>query len=80
MTQEEIAARAARDQALADTDYLMMPDYPLMPAGKMLVSIYRQKLRDWPQEEGFPDLSTMPQPGDWSIYKPVETILDTKML
>jgi len=63
-------ARAARDQALADTDVLMLQDYPITPAGKLIVKTYRQKLRDWPSTEGFPDLSTMPQPENWSIYRP----------
>ena len=67
MTAQE--ARTIRDQALAATDYLMMPDYPLTPTGKMLIRIYRQKLRDWPQTDGFPDPETMPQPDDWSKYK-----------
>ena len=67
MTEDE--ARTYRNQAIAATDYLMMPDYPLTPAGKMLVSIYRQQLRDWPQTDGFPDVETMPKPEDWSKYK-----------
>ena len=67
MTEQE--AREARNEALAATDYLMMPDYPLTPAGKMLVSIYRQKLRDWPQTDGFPDTETMPKPEDWAKYR-----------
>ena len=72
MTAQE--ARTIRDQALAATDYLMMPDYPLTPAGRMLVSIYRQRLRDWPEVPGFPDISTMPVPEDWSKYKAQERI------
>lgn len=67
MTEDE--ARTYRNQAIAATDYLMMPDYPLTPAGRMLVSIYRQRLWDWQQTEGFPDPATMPQPDDWSKYK-----------
>ena len=67
MTEDE--ARALRNQAIAASDYLMMPDYPLTPAGRMLVSIYRQKLRDWPQTDGFPDPETMPKPEDWAKYR-----------
>ena len=74
MTAQE--ARTIRDQALAATDYLMMPDYPLTPAGKMLVSIYRQQLRDWPQTHGFPDVETMPKPEDWSKYKYDEMVIN----
>lgn len=67
MTEQD--ARALRDEALKTTDYLILPDYPLTPTGKMLVRIYRQKLRDWPQTDGFPDPETIPQPDDWSKYK-----------
>ena len=67
MTEQD--ARALRDEALKATDYLILPDYPLTPTGKMLVRIYRQKLRDWPQTDGFPDPETIPQPDDWSKYK-----------
>ena len=72
MTEQE--AREARNEALAATDYLMMPDYPLTPAGKMVLAIYRQKLRDWPETEGFPDPTTMPEPEDWKKYKAQERI------
>ncbi len=41
MTAQE--ARTIRDQALAATDYLMMPDYPLTPAGRMLVKYKAQE-------------------------------------
>ena len=72
MTEQE--AREVRNEALASTDYLMMPDYPLTPAGKMILGIYRQKLRDWPETEGFPDPTTMPEPEDWKKYKAQEQI------
>jgi len=72
MTEQE--AREARNEALAATDYLMMPDYPLTPAGKMVLAIYRQKLRDWPEASGFPDPTTMPEPEDWKKYKAQEQI------
>ena len=72
MTAQE--ARTIRDQALAATDYLMLPDYPLTPAGKMILGIYRQKLRDWPEAAGFPDPTTMPKPEDWKKYKAQERI------
>lgn len=69
MTESE--ARVVRDQALLDTDKYMLPDYPITPAGHLVVKIYRQKLRDWPEVPGFPDISTMPVPEDWSKYKPI---------
>ena len=76
MTNEE--ARAIRNQALAATDYLMMPDYPIIPAGRMLAGIYRQKLRDWPQSAGFPDVATLPVPDNWDVYK-VPVIEDSEV-
>ena len=72
MTEQE--AREARNEALAATDYLMLPDYPLTPAGKMILGIYRQKLRDWPETEGFPDPETMPEAEDWEKYRAQEQI------
>ena len=78
MTEQE--AREVRNEALVSTDYLMLPDYPLTPAGKMILGIYRQKLRDWPEVPGFPDISTIPVPEDWSKYKPIEpAVIDTEM-
>lgn len=78
MTESE--ARAVRDQALLDTDKYMLPDYPITPAEHLVVKIYRQKLRDWPEVPGFPDISTMPVPEDWSKYKPIEpAVIDTEM-
>ena len=62
-------ARTIRNQKLVETDYLMMPDYPISPAGRMLAGIYRQKLRDWPQSEGFPDVATLPVPENWDVYR-----------
>jgi len=69
-------ARVIRNQALAATDYLMIPDYPITPAGRMLAGIYRQKLRDWPQSDGFPNTSTLPDPENWNVYK--APVLDTE--
>ena len=40
----------------------------------MVLAIYRQKLRDWPETEGFPDPTTMPEPEDWKKYKAQEQI------
>ena len=56
MTDEEIAeqVRAERDRKIAETDYLVMPDYPLSDEDKKVVIAYRQALRDLPAQEGFP--------------------------
>ena len=55
-TTEEVAAqvRAQRDAMIAETDYLMMSDYPISAEDKALVETYRQALRDIPQQESFP--------------------------
>lgn len=55
-TTEEVAAqvRAQRDSMIAQTDYLMMSDYPISAEDKALVEAYRQALRDIPEQEGFP--------------------------
>lgn len=48
------AARAKRDTLIADTDYLLMPDYPISDEDLEAVKAYRQALRDVPQQSGFP--------------------------
>lgn len=47
-------ARAKRDELLAETDFMMMPDYPLSEAKRAAVAAYRQFLRDVPAQSGFP--------------------------
>jgi hypothetical protein len=46
--------RAKRDTLLAETDYLVMPDYPLPEDRGQAVLAYRQALRDVPEQAGFP--------------------------
>jgi hypothetical protein len=46
--------RAERDKRLADTDYLIMPDYPIDADKLDSVKVYRQALRDLPQQDGAP--------------------------
>lgn len=55
-TQEELAARvrAERDRRIAETDYLVMSDYPLSQEKLEEIKAYRQALRDLPQQPGFP--------------------------
>lgn len=55
-TQEELAAsiRAERDRRITATDYLVMPDYPLDTDKLEEIKVYRQALRDLPQQPGFP--------------------------
>lgn len=47
-------AREKRNQLIAETDYLVMPDYPLDKEKKAAVLAYRQALRDVPEQAGFP--------------------------
>lgn len=55
-TTEELASciRAERDRRLAMTDHLVMPDYQLDADKLKEIKVYRQALRDLPQQEGFP--------------------------
>lgn len=55
-TDEEFAAEARekRNQLIAETDFMAMPDYPLDAEKKAAVLAYRQALRDLPEQEGFP--------------------------
>lgn len=53
--------RCQRDGLIADTDYLLAPDYPISPEDLEAVKVYRQELRDVPQQEGFPEKVTFPE-------------------
>lgn len=60
---DEIAAAAVRekrDQLIAETDYLLMPDYPISDKNLESIKAYRQVLRDIPQKDGFPLNVTWP--------------------
>ncbi len=46
--------RAERDKRIAETDYLILPDYPITKTKKDKVKAYRQELRDLPEQEGAP--------------------------
>ena len=48
------AAREKRDRLLAETDYLLMPDYPISSETLASLKAYRQALRDVPEQSGFP--------------------------
>lgn len=49
-----VEARGKRDRLLAETDFMMMPDYPLPDGKRAAVAAYRQALRDVPAQFGFP--------------------------
>lgn len=54
------AARDKRDRLIAETDYLLMPDYPVDSATLDAIKAYRQVLRDIPAQPGFPRLIDWP--------------------
>lgn len=52
--------RIQRNNLLEQTDYLMMSDYPIESDRLAKVKIYRQALRDIPEQSGFPRTITWP--------------------
>lgn len=46
--------RSKRNLQLAETDYLLMPDYPISEEYSEKVKEYRQQLRDITKQENFP--------------------------
>lgn len=56
LTDEDRAkvAREKRDELLTETDYLLMPDYPISEEALAALKTYRQALRDVPEQSGFP--------------------------
>ena len=55
------SARQKRDRLIATTDYLVTPDYPISADRLAKVKIYRQALRDIPEQSGFPRNITWPE-------------------
>ena len=54
------SARQKRDRLIAVTDYLVTPDYPIESDRLAKIKIYRQALRDIPEQSGFPRTITWP--------------------
>lgn len=54
------SARQKRDRLIAVTDYLVTPDYPISDDRLAKIKIYRQALRDIPEQAGFPRTITWP--------------------
>lgn len=54
------AAREKRDELLTETDYLLMPDYPISEEALAALKTYRQALRDVPEQTGFPNTIEWP--------------------
>lgn len=47
--------RLERNKLLSDTDHLIQADYPISDEKKQEIKVYRQALRDIPQQDGFPE-------------------------
>jgi hypothetical protein len=52
---EEVYARTKRDKMLQECDYTQTLDYPATDIERNAWAIYRQALRDIPEQEGFPN-------------------------
>lgn len=57
----EARAREQRNILLSETDYMLMPDYPLTDAQRSAWAAYRQALRDLPEQEGWPESIVWPE-------------------
>ena len=53
--------RAKRDQMLSKSDFTVLPDSPFTDEEKSAWAVYRQKLRDIPDQPGFPFDVIFPQ-------------------
>ena len=47
--------RLERNKLLSNTDHLIQSDYPISDEKKQEIKVYRQALRDIPQQDGFPE-------------------------
>lgn len=52
--------RSKRNSQLAETDYLLMPDYPISKEYLEKIKEYRQQLRDLTKQENFPENVAFP--------------------
>jgi hypothetical protein len=51
----ESIARYERNRRLLESDHLMLSDYPIDEETRQAVIVYRQALRDLPEQEGWPE-------------------------
>ena len=56
--------RQQRNALLSATDYRMMPDYPMSELCRENLKLYRQLLRDIPEQPGFPNSVVWPIKGE----------------
>ena len=80
-TPEEMAAQKAaqirrvRDSLISETDWTQLLDAPISDESREYVRVYRQELRDIPQQESFPDEVIWPEKPD--VIKGVSDPVDT---
>lgn len=77
MTAEE--ARAKRDKLLEDTDWTQVLDAPIDASTREAYRVYRQDLRDIPEQDGFPESIIWPElpTVTKAAPDPVDTAVDT---
>lgn len=56
--------RQQRNAMLSATDYRMLPDYPMSELCRENLKLYRQLLRDIPEQPGFPNSVVWPIKGE----------------
>ena len=59
-----VLIRQQRDALLLATDYMMMPDYPMSELARENLKVYRQALRDVPEQPDFPNSVVWPIKGE----------------
>lgn len=59
--EKEQAVRNERNLRLTFTDWAQLPDAPLTAEQKAAYAVYRQALRDVPEQSGFPDSVVWPK-------------------
>ena len=59
-----VLIRQQRDALLSATDYRIMPDYPMSELCRENLKLYRQLLRDIPEQPDFPNSVVWPIKGE----------------
>ena len=67
LNNKKAQVRAQRNSRLAETDWAMMPDSPLIDYDKGIMANYRVALRDVPAQDGFPN-NPLPEGPDQQWY------------
>ena len=74
-------ARAKRDKLLEESDWTQVLDAPIDAETREAYRVYRQALRDVPEQEGFPETITWPELPAVTKAEPdpVDTAVDTML-